>query len=108
MGGEVWTGWMWLRIGTSGRLLWTQWWTFGIHKRQGIFFTSWVTIIFSRGTLLHGVSHVMSENTSLLLKCIYKQLIKYLDWMHFHRSFSGKQHVYVKTYLPFKVGSCIC
>jgi hypothetical protein len=25
----IWTGSNWLRIGTSGGLLWTQWWTFG-------------------------------------------------------------------------------
>jgi hypothetical protein len=32
----VWTGLVWLRIGTSGGFLWTQWWTFGFHKIQGI------------------------------------------------------------------------
>jgi hypothetical protein len=35
----VWTGSMWLRIGTSGGLLWTWWWTFGFLKMLG---SSWV------------------------------------------------------------------
>jgi hypothetical protein len=30
--GVVWTGSMWLRIGSSGGLLWTWKWTFGFHK----------------------------------------------------------------------------
>jgi hypothetical protein len=30
---------LWLRIGTSGGLLWTRWWTFGFHKMLG---SSWV------------------------------------------------------------------
>jgi hypothetical protein len=34
-----WIGSIWLRIGTSGGLLWTRWWTFGLHKTQG---SSWV------------------------------------------------------------------
>jgi hypothetical protein len=28
----VWTGLIWLTVGTSGGLLWTRWWTFGFHK----------------------------------------------------------------------------
>jgi hypothetical protein len=35
----VWSGLMWLRIGTSGGFLWTQYWTFGFHKMLG---SSWV------------------------------------------------------------------
>jgi hypothetical protein len=35
----VWNGFVWLRIGTSGGLLWTQKWTFRFHKRRGI---SWL------------------------------------------------------------------
>jgi hypothetical protein len=31
----VWTGSIWLGIGTSGGLLWTLWWTFGFHKMLG-------------------------------------------------------------------------
>jgi hypothetical protein len=33
------TGSIWLRIGTSGGLLWTRWWTSGFLKMLGI---SWV------------------------------------------------------------------
>jgi hypothetical protein len=37
--GVEWTASIWLRIGTSGGLLWTRWWTFGFHKMLG---NSWV------------------------------------------------------------------
>jgi len=33
----VWTGFICVRTGTSGGLLWTQQWNFGFHKRRGIF-----------------------------------------------------------------------
>jgi hypothetical protein len=32
-----WTGFSWLRIGSNGGLLWTQWWTFSFHKESRIF-----------------------------------------------------------------------
>jgi hypothetical protein len=31
----MWTGLVWLRIGTGGELLWIRYWTFGIHKMLG-------------------------------------------------------------------------
>jgi hypothetical protein len=37
--GRMWTGFIWLRIGTSCWLLWTRWWTFRFHKGWDI---SWV------------------------------------------------------------------
>jgi hypothetical protein len=33
--GLVWTGLVWVRIGTGGELLWIRWWTFGFHKMLG-------------------------------------------------------------------------
>jgi hypothetical protein len=33
-----WTGFGWLRIGSSGRLLWTQYWTFRFHRESWLFF----------------------------------------------------------------------
>jgi hypothetical protein len=41
---------------TSCGILWTRQWKIGLHKKAGNFLTSWVTISFSRGTVLHGVS----------------------------------------------------
>jgi hypothetical protein len=38
----VWIGFIWLRTGASGRLLWTWLWAFAFHM------TSWVTVSFSR------------------------------------------------------------
>jgi hypothetical protein len=31
----VWIGSIWLRIGTGGGLMWTRWWTSGLHKMLG-------------------------------------------------------------------------
>jgi hypothetical protein len=61
-GGKMWTGFIWLRIETSGGLLWTRQWTFKFHKRRWMvnFLTAWVPISFSRRPLLHGVSFVRS------------------------------------------------
>jgi hypothetical protein len=39
-----WIGFIWLRIGTSGGLLWTRYWTFGVHKMLG---SSWGAAQFS-------------------------------------------------------------
>jgi hypothetical protein len=33
-GGEMWIGCVWLRIGTSGGLLWTRYWTFDLLASQ--------------------------------------------------------------------------
>jgi hypothetical protein len=33
----MWTGFVWLRIGTGGELLWTRKLTFGFHKMLGIY-----------------------------------------------------------------------
>jgi hypothetical protein len=37
------TGFVWLRVGSSGGILWALWWTFGFHKKAGYFLTRWVT-----------------------------------------------------------------
>ena len=37
--GRAWTGLVWLRVGTSCRLLWTRYWTFVFHKMRWI---SWL------------------------------------------------------------------
>jgi hypothetical protein len=50
------TGFNWLRIGSSGGLLWTRWWTFGFHTKVGYFLISWVTMSFSNNILHCGVS----------------------------------------------------
>jgi hypothetical protein len=39
---EVWTGCMWLRIGTSGGFFWLQLWTFGFHNRREISLAQWL------------------------------------------------------------------
>jgi hypothetical protein len=37
----MWTGLVWLRIGTGGELLWIRYWTFGFHKMLGNYRASW-------------------------------------------------------------------
>jgi hypothetical protein len=34
----MWTGLVWLRIGTGGELLWTRYWTFGFHEMLGNYY----------------------------------------------------------------------
>jgi hypothetical protein len=52
----IWTGLIWLRIGTSGGHLWTRLWTFRFHKLLRSFLSSCTTGGFSRRTQLHDVS----------------------------------------------------
>jgi hypothetical protein len=33
--GVMWTGLVWLRLGTGGELLWIRYWTFGFHEMLG-------------------------------------------------------------------------
>jgi hypothetical protein len=55
----VWTGSIWLRIGTSGGLLWTRWWTFGFLKMLG---SSWVAAQLA--TSQEGLSSVSKYTTN--------------------------------------------
>jgi hypothetical protein len=52
----MWIGFIGLRIGTGGGLLWTRLWTFGFHKMRGISRLAELSLSFLRRTLLHGVS----------------------------------------------------
>jgi hypothetical protein len=49
----VWTGLIWLRIGTSGGLFWTRQWTFGFHEMVG---GSWVAAHFGFHEMVGGSS----------------------------------------------------
>jgi len=51
---SVWTGFIWLRIGTSGRLLWRRK-LFHVSWKARNFFNSWETVSFWRRNLFHGV-----------------------------------------------------
>jgi hypothetical protein len=33
--GVIWTGLVWLKIGTGGKLLWIRYWTYGFHEMPG-------------------------------------------------------------------------
>jgi len=37
---KTWTGFIWLRTGRNGELLWTRWLIFWFHKTQGIFWSA--------------------------------------------------------------------
>jgi hypothetical protein len=42
---RVWTGFIWVRISTSGGLFWTRKWTFWFHKRREI---SWLAQLLKK------------------------------------------------------------
>jgi hypothetical protein len=43
--GVMWTGLVWLRIGTGGELLWIWYWIFGFHEMLGNYrVASWVVL----------------------------------------------------------------
>jgi hypothetical protein len=52
---------IWLRTQTSGGLLWTRQWTFGLHKRRGISWLAERTIIFLKRNLFHGVKFLFAK-----------------------------------------------
>jgi hypothetical protein len=64
----VWTGSNWLRIETSGGLLWTRWWTFGFHN---IFGSSWVSPHVAASE--EGLSSMKLVN-QLVTVCIFSSL----------------------------------
>jgi hypothetical protein len=55
----VWSGLVWLRIGASGGLLWTRWWTFRFHKMLG---SSWVAAHLDASQ--EGISCVRNNNNN--------------------------------------------
>jgi hypothetical protein len=52
-GTRVYAGFIWIRIASTGWLLWTLSWTFRLKKNNNLL-SSWVTVNFFRRTLLHG------------------------------------------------------
>jgi hypothetical protein len=69
--GMIEIGLIWLRIGTSGGLLWTQKWTFGFHKMLG---SSWVAEQLAASQ--EGLSSMSDENYVFI---IHPLLIR--DWL---------------------------
>ena len=61
----LWTGLIWLRIVTSGGLLWMRYWIFGFYKMRGI---GWLAEnqLGSQERLLHGASKVVWDPNMLL------------------------------------------
>jgi hypothetical protein len=85
----VWAGFVWLRIGSSGRLSWTREWTFGSHEWHGIFSTTLATISFSRWTFFHGFSlslaSMVTKVQTLCLLCFSKcKCLPVNDWFSFY------------------------
>jgi hypothetical protein len=64
----VWTGFAWLTIGTSRRLLWTRWWNYGFHKMFGKFLNSWAISGFLRRTEIRGLR---GSNPAVDRGCVY-------------------------------------
>jgi hypothetical protein len=63
MDGRVWAGFVWLRLGTSGRLLWTKKLTTGCHKWPGI---CWLMRVLAfQGGFCYLTLHFLEENISV-------------------------------------------
>jgi hypothetical protein len=60
------TGFIWLRPGTSGGLLWTRYWTFGFHKMLG---SSWVAAQLAASP--EGLSSITLSNVYYMLQVLY-------------------------------------
>jgi hypothetical protein len=54
--GVMWTGLVWLRIGTGGELLWIRYWTFGFHEMLGKLSSGLSSSGLSSSAQLHRVS----------------------------------------------------
>ena len=50
---KTWTGLIWLRIGISGRVLWTRQWTFRLHKMRRISWLGEERLAFQEKIVLH-------------------------------------------------------
>jgi hypothetical protein len=75
---ELWTGFIWLRMGTSNGLLWMWQWTFMCHRRTRI---SWLAewLSFSGRTAFHGL--VMYWNCDLVISVLF---LLYCLYQHMH------------------------
>ena len=72
---EAWSGLVWLRIGTGGRLFLTRWWTFAFHIMQQ---SSWLAedpLASQEGLLLRGVS------CGIISYCHYVLFIMAVSWL---------------------------
>jgi hypothetical protein len=58
---NVWTGFMWLQTGPSGRPLWTWQQTCSFIKKDN-FLTSWATITLPRRIMFHAVSYLVKNH----------------------------------------------
>jgi hypothetical protein len=67
----MWTGFIWLRTGTSGGSVLTRQWNFRFHKRRGI---AWITEILSAS--LEGVCLLYLFSSSIALHSIRLQMPK--------------------------------
>jgi hypothetical protein len=58
---KLWTRFTWLRLGSSGGLLWTRQWMFGFERRARYFLINWGNIRLSGRTLLRRVGYSMNR-----------------------------------------------
>jgi hypothetical protein len=95
----AWAWLFWLRRGTGGEVLWIRFCTIGLHKMRGNFLTSWQPVIFSRRTLLHGVSYEANIN----IYKIFKNSYKWTWWMKVILKYSNYQCVSATHVAIFRV-----
>jgi hypothetical protein len=64
----MWTGLVWLRIGTGGKLLWIWYWTFGFHKMLGNYWCVQTTRVLLSSVQIHRVSKLVTYLKTTNLK----------------------------------------
>jgi hypothetical protein len=71
-----WTGLIWFRIGTSGGLLWTQYWTFEFHKMLN----SWVAVQLAASQEGLKSMELRLPTQCVTLRCVLKGVHHGLFW----------------------------
>jgi hypothetical protein len=66
---DIWTGFVWLGVGTSGRLSCEWWWNFGFYKMLGITRSAGDLLSYQGGSVLSEVSFIIPKE-HLLWCCI--------------------------------------
>jgi hypothetical protein len=86
----MWTGLVWLRIGTGGELLWIRYWNFGLHKMLGNYRVSKHLGIY--GEVLRSMEVVFLKRNSFRCCFIWSCVPYVIYWLF--QLFEHKTHWY--------------
>jgi hypothetical protein len=105
--GNVSTGLIWPKSGTSGRLLWTQEWTCRFHRRWRFF---WMAFRLLRMPLIHGVSNhffvaLFRHWLGVIMLFIYQKSLVVTVRVSYVTSFIEIIHIFMGV-IPVKNTNC--